>query len=118
EDYDQKEVVKQSKKYGFGGNLTSEIKYENTDKYYGKYYTSYGVLTRDVNINKEKVTDAKDTVFYSTGKPLRILAFENGEIDGWLYEYYESGKLKEKRFYNKGLINDIETTYWENGNLY
>ncbi len=137
----KKGEIQNVKKYYSNGNLSTEEKYENgklssfqknnlagllsstkkykssTESYFETYYYPNGKIVRDYNIDNDRFSDKADTIFYNSGKPLRVLPFSNGNIDGWLFEYFESGALKEKRFYKKGTIDGIETCYWENGKI-
>ena len=56
-------------------------------------------------------------VTYKFGRPLEIIPYDNGVIDGKVVKYYQGGKVREEIEYKDGLQHGMYNHYNENQKL-
>lgn len=79
----------------------------NLSKYYELVYKENG--------NKKSV---RVTTYFKSGKiysEKHYCDYKNGEFDGKLKEWYESGQLRREIDYKNGKLNGRLLTFWDNG---
>lgn len=102
--------------YHPNGQVMVEVKYEN-GRPVGTSTTcdETGRIVRTT----EYADGARDgeMIDYYPRKPKRIAPFENGQVNGVVREFYESGKLRSETPFRRDELHGVEKHYDENGEV-
>jgi len=82
------------------------------------YYVSGVKQMEGISMYKDKeVFDGTVKWYYENGKPLQVVNFKNGKLNGKRQIFFENGKLKSESFYKNGNKEGKYKLYYDNGRL-
>jgi antitoxin component YwqK of YwqJK toxin-antitoxin module len=99
--------------YDESGKLYSKVEYVDgmmngrATRYYPDGLLRIFNYEKNIRNGESLLTDTSDKI-------IEVCYYSNDTLDGLAIEYFETGQLKRKTKYNRGIVR-VDTVYWENG---